>query len=44
MESFVEINVESRKEWIAPELKKIDVEQITAFGGSVPSDLGAQPS
>jgi hypothetical protein len=30
MESFVETNLEPRKEWAAPELKKIDVEEITA--------------
>jgi hypothetical protein len=30
MDSHVETNVETRKEWTAPELKKIDVEQITA--------------
>lgn len=30
MQSLVETNVEPRKEWVAPELKKIDVEAITA--------------
>ena len=30
MEGFVETNVEPRKEWSAPELKKVDVEEITA--------------
>jgi hypothetical protein len=30
MDFVVETNVEPRKEWSAPELKKIDVEQITA--------------
>jgi len=30
MDSFVETNVETRKEWTAPELKKIDIEEITA--------------
>ena len=36
MESLVETNVESRKELTAPELKKIDVEEITAnfIGGN----------
>jgi hypothetical protein len=38
MESFVETNLEPRKEWAAPELKKIDIEQITAAGGSNFSD------
>jgi hypothetical protein len=32
MNSFVETNLEPRKEWATPELKKIDVEQITAAG------------
>ena len=26
--------VETRKEWVAPELKKVDIEQITANGGN----------
>ena len=30
MENLVDTNVEPRKEWAAPELKKIDVEEITA--------------
>ena len=30
----VETNVESRKEWTRPELKKVDIEQITATKGS----------
>jgi hypothetical protein len=30
MDSLIETNVEPRKEWVAPELKKIDVEEITA--------------
>jgi hypothetical protein len=38
MESFVETNVEPRKEWVAPELKKIDVEEITASGTSGATD------
>jgi hypothetical protein len=29
---------ETRKEWIAPELKKIDIEEITANGGIFSSD------
>jgi hypothetical protein len=32
-------NVEPRKEWIAPELKKVDIETITA-AGSNPTDDG----
>jgi len=31
MNSVVEIVIESRKEWATPELKKIDIEIITAF-------------
>jgi hypothetical protein len=30
--------VETRKEWAAPELKKIDIEQITAGGTGQPTD------
>ena len=30
MENRPEVEVETRKEWIAPELKKIDLEQLTA--------------
>jgi hypothetical protein len=30
MDNVIEINVETRKEWVAPELKKVDIEQITA--------------
>jgi hypothetical protein len=33
MESLIEANVEPRKEWVAPELKKIDIEVITQFEG-----------
>lgn len=32
MKNKVETMVEPRKQWTAPELKKVDVEQITAFG------------
>jgi hypothetical protein len=30
--------VETRKEWVAPELKKVDIEQITAHGSGSRSD------
>jgi hypothetical protein len=30
--------VETRKEWIAPELKKVDIEEITAHGGIFSAD------
>ena len=30
MVSKVDINVEPRKEWVAPELKKVSIAQITA--------------
>ena len=30
MENLQEVKVETRKEWIAPELKKIDLEELTA--------------
>jgi len=29
---------ETRKEWVAPKLKKIDIEEITANGGIFSSD------
>jgi hypothetical protein len=32
MNKVVEIIQETRKEWSAPELKKVDIEQITANG------------
>jgi hypothetical protein len=38
MESSVDMSLESRKEWTAPELKKIDVEEITAAGGMTNED------
>jgi hypothetical protein len=38
MEDSVETNAESRKEWTAPELKKIDLEEITAAGGAPTGD------
>ena len=31
-------NVEPRKEWIAPELKKVDIETITAAGSNQGED------
>jgi hypothetical protein len=40
MESPVELIPETRKEWVAPELKKVDVEEITA-AGPTGSDDGA---
>jgi hypothetical protein len=32
MDNAIVSNVEPRKEWVAPELKKVDIEQITANG------------
>lgn len=32
MKNVDETNIEPRKVWVAPELKKIDIEQITAAG------------
>jgi hypothetical protein len=37
LENIVDMTLESRKEWTAPELKKIDVDEITA-GTSNPGD------
>lgn len=38
MENRFDTTPESRKEWVAPELKKIDVEEITAASLSAGSD------
>jgi len=38
MEGIVVTNLESGKEWVAPELKKIDIEQITAANTGPNSD------
>jgi hypothetical protein len=37
MDHVIETNDAPRKEWAAPELKKIDIEEITA--GGPPTDL-----
>jgi hypothetical protein len=31
LESLIETSVEPRKEWVVPELKKVDIEEITLF-------------
>jgi hypothetical protein len=33
MDAIIETSLEPRKEWVTPELKKIDIDQITAAGG-----------
>jgi len=38
MENIVDFTLESRKEWTAPELKKIDVDEITAGGNPTSND------
>ena len=38
MNQVVEITQETRKEWSAPELKKVDIEQITAAAFGVTDD------
>ena len=38
MDHVFETNDEPRKEWAAPELKKIDVEEITAQSGGLGVD------
>ena len=41
MNMVIETIVEPRKEWVTPELKKVDIELITASGGSnVPDGNG----
>jgi hypothetical protein len=42
MDSLVETYVEPRKEWVAPELKKIDVEAITAASTGPEDDTAGQ--
>lgn len=45
MENLVEVVLEPRKIWVAPELKKIDVEEVTAAGIDTGSDsLGSGDS
>lgn len=45
MEKVIEINQDSRTEWSTPELKKVDIEQITAFQtGSGADGLGGSTS
>jgi hypothetical protein len=38
MENLVDNSLESRKEWTAPELKKINVDEITAGTGGAGDD------
>ena len=43
MDHVIETNDEPRKEWAAPELKKLDIEEITAGGGGTSDDgLGGE--
>ena len=39
MDKVIDTSVETRKEWVAPELKKVDIEQITAHGTGKNNDL-----
>jgi hypothetical protein len=39
MDNVIDTSIETRKEWVAPELKKVDIEQITANGAGGSSDL-----
>jgi hypothetical protein len=39
MNKVDETNVEPRKEWVTPELKKIDIEQITAANSGSGNDF-----
>jgi hypothetical protein len=40
MEKVVESSPETKKKWVAPKLKKVDVEMLTASGFSTPSGDG----
>ena len=42
MENRLEEKIETRREWIIPELKKIDLEQLTAGGITGDDDGGEQ--
>ena len=44
MENRFDTTPEPRKEWVAPELKKIDVEEITAANSGPGSDFGGLAS
>jgi hypothetical protein len=41
MEDRIDATSEPRKEWVAPELMKVDIEDITALGTSGSDDMGA---
>jgi hypothetical protein len=41
METIVRSIPETRKKWVAPKLKKVDVETLTALGFSTPSGDGS---
>jgi len=41
MENVVKSIPETRKKWVTPKLKKVDVETLTANGLSVPSSDGS---
>jgi hypothetical protein len=38
MDALIETSLEPRKEWVTPELKKIDIAIITAAGGGFTPD------
>ena len=38
MNNAIDTSVETRKEWSVPELKKVDIEQITEFGDGTRDD------
>ena len=38
MDKVIAMSAEPRKEWVTPELKKVDIEQITALGGGPTND------
>jgi hypothetical protein len=40
MKGFAKSNVETKKTWVTPELKKVDIEQITAHYFGSGSDGG----
>jgi hypothetical protein len=44
MNKVIDTSVETRKEWVAPELKKVNIKQITAYGSATHHDHGTQAS
>jgi hypothetical protein len=44
VDKYIELIPETRKEWIAPELSKVDIKKITASNGGYGGDGAVQDS